>query len=156
MNKAITTIGVVGVLTYCLPVMPASATSTKCSYMHIQYSDTVQPYAEGLIYKYELSVSCVNGMLSINGKTKSNSIMKHIGYKDIKIEYSSNGNTWYEEKSLDDMLKSDSSSYNLSSYTVSVKGGYYYRITCNHYAKEKGLFGSSQTVANTSNSVWID
>lgn len=156
MNKVITAIGVTGVLIYCMPIMSVSATSTKCTYTPAKCSDTVQPYAAGLIYKYELSVSCVNGMLAISGKTKSSSIMKSIGYKDIKIEYSSNGSTWYEEKPIDDMLKSDSSSYNLSNYTVSVKGGYYYRVKLTHYAKESGLFGNSQSVKNTSNSIWVD
>lgn len=88
--------------------------------------------------------------------TVSNSSMKSIGYTDISIEYSSDNVNWDEEKPLDNLLKSDSSSYYLNNYSVSVKGGYYYRVSLNHYAEKGGLFGSSQSVSNTSNSVWID
>lgn len=86
----------------------------------------------------------------------SNNSMKSIGYKDISIEYSSDNVHWTEEKSIGDLLKSNSSSYYLNNYSVSVNGGYYYRVSLTHYAKESGLFGSSQSVPNTSESVWIE
>ncbi len=38
---------------------------------------------------------------------------------------------------------------------ASVTSGYYYRVTCSHYAKEKGLFGDSEKDDNTSNSVYV-
>lgn len=82
--------------------------------------------------------------------------MKSIGYKDISIEYSSDNVHWDEEKPNDDLLKSDSRSYYLNDYAVSVKGGYYYCVSLKHYAKESGWLGKSQSVENTSNSVWID
>ena len=82
--------------------------------------------------------------------------MKSIGFENIKIQHSSDKVNWSKEKDLDDLLKSENNSYYINDYSISVKGGYYYRVTCTHYAKESGLFGSSQSVNNTSNSVWID
>ncbi len=95
-------------------------------------------------------------MLAISGKTVSNDTMKSIGYKDIEIQRSSDGIKWSKEKNIDDLLKENTNTYTLNYHTISVDGGYYYRVTCTHYAKESGLFGNSQSVDNTSNSVWID
>ena len=103
-----------------------------------------------------LSIDSGDKKIYLTGKTQSNDSMKSIGFKNISIEYSSDGTNWREEKPIDDLLKSDSISYYLNSYSVSVKGGYYYRVKLNHYAKESGWFGSSQSVENTSNSIWIN
>ena len=153
MNKTILALGITGVLIYSIPVMSAKAftyeNATVCN-------SEIQLYTEGLIYQYFISASSSNNKLVINGYTRSNESMKSIGIKDIVIQYSSDNKNWSKEKSLNDMLSSDSVNYHLNDYSVSVKGGYYYRISCTHYAKEKGLFGSSQSVENTSNSIWID
>ena len=151
MNKILLSFGVMGVLAYCVPAMPTNAISISNN-----CNSTIQPYAAGLIYSYDLSVSSLNGMLAISGKTVSSDTMKSIGYKDIEIQRSSDGINWSKEKDLTDLLNSNTNKYTLNYYTVSVKGGYYYRVSCKHYAKESGLFGSSQSVSNTSNSVWID
>lgn len=151
MNKILLSFGVVGVLAYCVPAMPTNAISILNSGNSI-----VQPYTEGLICSYELTISKYNSKLCLNVKTSSNDIMKSIGITNIKVQYSSDGVNWATEKTLSDMLKSSASEYLLNNYSVSIKGGYYYRISCTHYAKEKGLFGSSQSVENTSKSVWID
>ncbi|MCM1298696.1 MAG: hypothetical protein NC203_07130 [Firmicutes bacterium] len=121
----------------------------------VQAADTARTV--GLIKRYELSVSASTsgGVLYISGQTSSNSTMKEIGFKNIVVEHSSNGTDWYEEKNVGDLLKSNSSNYSLSKYAVTVTGGYYYRVTCTHYAKESGLFGQSQSESNTSNSVWV-
>lgn len=153
MNKTVLALVVIGVLTYSVPTMPVKATSnTNTS----NVTTVSEERATGIISGYYVMVSSSNGNLYINGKTQAYSSMKSIGYKDISIEYSSDGVHWSEEKTIDDLLQSDSSSYYLNNYSVSVKGGYYYRVKLTHYAKEKGLFGSSQSVENTSNSVWID
>lgn len=153
MKKTFLALGLAGVLTYSVPTMPVQAVSNMSTQT---ISTENQTRAAGLINLYSISVSCSGSKLCINGITVSNNSMKSIGYKNISIEYSPDGVTWYTEKSIDDLLKSDSLSYYLNNYTVSVKGGYHYRISCDHYAKEKGWFGSSQSVENTSNSVWID
>lgn len=151
-RKAITALGVAGILAYCIPCVSANATSINSEQ---SYSDEVQPRTEGLIRRCELYISESNGDLCIKGSTISNSTMKTIGIKDIVVERSTDNANWSYYKSLDDMLESSSSSKYVNDYTTSVEGGYYYHITCNHYAKVS-TFGSSQTVGNTSNSVWID
>lgn len=149
MNKAFLALGVAGVLIYSVPTTPVKAINNS------GISTYSEPYAAGLISRYSLSVSSSNGNLCLNGYTRSNSKMKSIGFKNIVIQRSSDGVDWEKEKSLSDILKSDYEYY-LDDYSVNVQGGYYYRVTCTHYAKESGLFGSSQSVNNTSNSVWID
>lgn len=152
MNKKALVFGVVGVLLYSVPSMPVKAISNT-------YTQTVstenQIRTAGLISNISLSITSGNKKIYLNGKTLSNNSMKSIGYKDISIEYSSDNVNWSEEKPIDDLLKSDSSNYYLNNYSVSVKGGYYYRVKLKHYAKVS-TFGSSQTVENTSNSVWIN
>lgn len=151
MNKIFAALSAVGVLAYCFPTMSANAAAPKA----IQaFSNTIQPYTAGLIESYDISVSTSNKKLCLNGSTTANKQLKSIGFTNITIEYSSDNKNWHIEKDLDDLLKSGSSYY-LNSYSVSVKGGYYYRVKLTHYAKESGLFGSSQSVDNTSNSVWI-
>ena len=155
MIKRFFTLVVVGLLTYSVPTMPVKAVS-KTPVEIATTSDTEQTRAAGLICRYYLSVSASNKAIKLSGTTESTLKMKSIGYKDISIEYSSDKTNWYTEKEIDDLLKSDSISYPLDRYEITVKGGYYYRVTLNHYAKESGLFGTSQSVNNTSNSVWID
>ena len=153
MNKRVLVLGIVGILLYSVPPMPAKA----ISYTYTQAVSTEnQIRTAGLISSYYLNISKGDNCIYINGKTQGTDSMKSIGFKNISIEYSSDEVNWKEEKSLDNLLKSNSSSYYLNNYSVSVKGGYYYRVTLTHYAKESGLFGSSQSVENHSNSVWID
>ena len=158
MNKALVVLSTAGVLVNSTPVMTANAAvSTQVTAQAAPSEDQIM--AAGLISRCNISVasSSTKGILYINGTIVANSSMKSIGYKDIVVQYSTDGKTWYKEKSIDDLLKSNSISYYLSDYSVSVKGGYYYRVTCTHYAKESGFFGSSQSVDSTSNnSVWIN
>ncbi len=153
MNKAVLALGVVGVLTYSIPTMPTKAI---CDNGTSTYDDEIQPYTAGLISRYSVSVSNSNDNLCLNGYTSSDNLMKSIGFKNIKIERSTDGVNWSKEKSIDDIIASSAYNCYLNNTSISVTGGYYYRITCTHYAKESGLFGSSQSVDNTSNSVWID
>lgn len=151
MNKKALTLGVVGVLVYSIPVMPVKAASNTDT----SVSDSNQARTAGLICSCSVSISSGTGKLYITTETEAFGNMKTIGFKDISIEYSSDNVHWSEEKQLDDITKSGSSYY-LNNHSVSVKGGYYYRVSLTHYAKEDGWFGSSQSVPNTSNSVWID
>lgn len=94
--------------------------------------------------------------LFINAITKATEESQSIGIKNVTVERSSNGRDgWSPEKNLGDMLTSETNMYSLDDYSVSVNGGYFYRVTCTHYAKEKGLFGSSQSEYNVSNIIWI-
>ncbi len=155
MIKRFLALGVVGLLTYSVPTMSVKAIS-KTPTENTTISSNDQTRTSGLISRCYLSVSASNKAIKLSGVTESANKMKSIGYKDISIEYSSDKNNWHKEKDIDSLLKSDSLSYILNSYEISVKGGYYYRVTLTHYAKESGLFGSSQSVSNTSNSVWIN
>lgn len=156
MNKGFLTLSVAGTLLCSMPQMQVKAyekqnvTDTEQSVLTENQERTA-----GLIKSAYLSITSSSKSVCLTGSTKSNLKMKSIGYKDIIIEYSSDKTNWYTEKNIGDLLKSDCTSYNLNSYSVSVKGGYYYRVTCTHYAKESGLTGSSQSVGNTSNSVWV-
>lgn len=152
MKKIFLILSLAGIIMYSVPAMPVKAASNVVT---STVSIENQTRTTGLISSYGLSVSSNGKTLYVNGSTISYDSMKSIGYKDISVEYSSDGVRWSKEKNIDDLLKSDSTSYYLNNYAVSVNGGYYYRISCTHYAKEKGLFGSSQSVGNTSNSVWI-
>ena len=109
----------------------------------------------GLIILHNLSVQCINHELAINSKTAAYEEMKKIGLKNIVIQQSSNGSTWSDYATLDDMLI-NASEHELYNYTVDVTTGYHYRIICDHYAKEKGIFfPDEESISNTSNSVYI-
>ena len=111
----------------------------------------------GLITSRSLSVSNSSGQLCINGRTVASETMKSIGFTDIQIERSSNGTSgWTAVQYPDDVLASDASSCYFNNYKVSVVKGYYYRVTCTHYAKESGFwFPESESITATSNSVYI-
>lgn len=108
----------------------------------------------GLINLHSISVKCLNGKLAINAETTSTENMKQIGLKNIVIQYSSNNSNWIDYSTLDDMLV-EGNKHILSDYSVNVSTGYY-RVKCDHYAKEKGIwFPDDETISNTSNSVYI-
>ena len=148
MNKKALALSVASVLTYSVPTMPVKAASNT----HTSVSES---RTAGLISSCSLSISSGKKHIYITADIKAIESMKSIGYKNISIEYSSDKVNWKKEKSVDDLLKSGSSYY-LNNYSVSVNGGYYYRVSLTNYAKESGLFGSSQSVTKTSNSVWVD
>ncbi|MBQ7012894.1 MAG: hypothetical protein IJN11_03125 [Oscillospiraceae bacterium] len=96
--------------------------------------------ATGLITNHYVSVSNSGGQLCINGYTKASETMKSIGFTDIQIERSSNGTSgWTAVQYPDDVLASNTNTCSFNNYKVSVVKGYYYRVTCTHYAKESGL-----------------
>ena len=152
MKKAFLTLSVAGTLAFCVPTMPVKAISSE----YIQtYDSEAQPRAEGLIMQYGVGITAYNGQLRLTSSTIAYDTMKSIGFKDIEIERSSDIDNWTTEKTLDNMLLSSATEYRLTNYSVDVDGGYYYRVKCKHYAKESGLFGSSQSIDNTSNVVYI-
>ena len=109
---------------------------------------------EGLISDYSLLISKSGNMLYINADTYAFSIMKTIGFTNIVVEYSTNNNNWYTyDDDFSPQTTSNAYSYSLINFSVPVENGYYYRVTLNHYAKEAGWFGKSQSVPNVSNVV---
>lgn len=126
-------------------------------YITVSETNGVEPYAEWIITNHSLSCSAAKKAVKITAKTYCSDTMSKIGFKNIVIQKSSDNVHWSDSgEDVDDMLKSSASEYYLSDYSVSVSGGYYYRVKLTHYAKESGLFGGSQSVENTSNSVWVD
>lgn len=120
MKKTILILCIVGAVAFCSPKVSAAAISNSNTQASVSES---QERTAGLITRCNLSVVSSGKNLLINGKTIANASMQTIGYKNVVVEYSSNGTNWYEEKDLGDLLKSNSSSYYLNSYTVPVKGG---------------------------------
>jgi hypothetical protein len=117
--------------------------------------DTVV-YSAGLIERYSISLSSNGTALYLSGTTECSAIMKSVGFKNIVLQRSSNGTSWSDYKNIDDILNSSSSKCSISKKSLgTVPSGYYYRVTCKHYAKESGLFGSSESISNTSNSIKI-
>lgn len=152
MYKTISSILLAGLLTICVPM---NISTTKAAEPDTNVNEEIIDETSGLLFQYEISVYSGNKKVNINGITKSVNQMKSIGFKDLCIQRSSNGTSWTTEIDLGDLLESNSYGYYLNGYSVPVTGGYYYRVTCTHYAKESGWFGDSQSVDNTSNSVWI-
>ena len=82
--------------------------------------------------------------------------MAKIGFKFVKIDRSTDRVNWTYETTIGDKIAKDTDYHSLSKYGVDVQGGYYYRATMYHYAKEDKFFNpDEQSVFNTSNIVWV-
>ena len=134
-------------LTAALPTTAATGEGTEDAVI----------FSTGLIIDHDLSVSNSNGQLCINGYTRADNAMKSIGFTDILIERSNNGTSgWSTVFYPDDVLASNASSCYFNNYMQPVVKGYYYRVTCTHYAKESGIwFPKSESITATSNTVYI-
>lgn len=111
----------------------------------------------GLINYYSLSISASTRSISITAWTYGSDVMASIGFKNIEIQYSSNGTSgWLMEYSLADDLVTNETLHTKNSESHGVHGGYYYRVVLDHYAKETGFwFPGSESIPNTSNVVWV-
>lgn len=110
----------------------------------------------GLIQNYSLAVSNSSGKLCINGSTISEETMKTIGFTNIVVERSSSGTSgWTSAYTLNDVTNSNVKLHRFNNRLVTVTGGYYYRVSCNHYAKETGWLPRTESISNTSNAVYI-
>jgi hemerythrin superfamily protein len=83
--------------------------------------------------------------------------MAYVGFKGISIQRSTDGvSGWTVEKSLCDDLAQNTYIHQKVNESVSVTGGYYYRVVLDHYAKETGwFFPSQESITNYSNVVWV-
>lgn len=134
----------------------ASATENTSASVSASASENIQPYTEGLIYSHSIDCSAGNKTIYINADVNGSTRMSKIGFKDIKIERSSDKVNWTTEKNIGDNLAEDTDSHEIVNKAVSVQGGYYYRVTLINYAKEKTwLFPTSQSEEDTSGYVWI-
>ncbi len=112
--------------------------------------------AAGLISTYTLSCSAGTKKVYITASTRGTGQMAKIGFKFVKIDRSTDRVNWTYETTIGDKIATDTDYHSLSKYGVNVTGGYYYRVTMYHYAKEDKLFSpDEQSVFNTSNIVWV-
>lgn len=124
MNKTALALGVVGILTYSVPTMPVKGISDVNNQTESESPEDLMRTA-GLIKSYYARITSGTNIIYINASINTNSTMQTLGYTDITVEYSSDGSNWYQEKYVGNLLISDSSTYYLNNFAVTVKGGYY-------------------------------
>ena len=140
----------------CTACMLINSTSIICMAAEEpipKISEQIPEKTAGLITEKRLSISKQGSVLYIYGITKSDLTMKTIGFNSIVIEYSSDASNWYNYDTLSNIYNHDTSVCEINGLSQNVVNGYYYRVRLNHYAKEYGLFGNSQTEPNVSNVV---
>lgn len=115
----------------------------------------VTDYSTGLIQKHSLSISKSGNTIYMTGNTYCTNIMKSVGFKNVVLQRSTDGENWSPYSNVGDLLSSSTSKYSVSNKNLgTVPVGYKYRVICTHYAKETGLLGKSESISNTSNEVW--
>ena len=98
-------------------------------------ADTEETRTIGLIISYELYAYSNYSSLRFYAETNSDNTMKSIGIRNITIQRSSDNVNWTDYSYPSDMLNSDSKSFSTDT-GFPVVSGYYYRVVCEHYAKE--------------------
>ena len=145
-----------GLLITCMPVQNYTMATNEVSEIISPIESGEITYAVGLIERSTLSCEGDSKTVYINAAIYGTDTMAKIGFKNIKIQKSSDKNNWTTEKTVPDKISEDTMQKILSKYSVSVNGGYYYRIVLDNYAKEDTWwFPDEQTVEAISNSVWI-
>jgi len=141
----------------CISVpMQSNAAETEIGETDKVIAEEISPYAAGLISGYSLGCSAGTKTIKITARTVGYEEMSKIGFTNIKIQRSTNLVNWTTEKTISDKIAENATTHTLDKYAVSVEGGYYYRITLTHYAKEQTwFFPDEQSVTNTSSYVWI-
>ena len=135
--------------------MCITASADEINNDKINYDNAVV-YSVGLINDYSIVISVSGNTIYLLGNTTCFNAMKSIGFKNIVLQRSSNGTNWSDYLTIGDILNSSSKVCKISSKNLgTVPTGYYYRVKCTHYAKETGLFGKSESISNTSNSVKV-
>lgn len=154
MKKRILAIGTVSMLIFS-GVVPIRTVKAADDINHISDETNIDMSnrTEGLIYQYYAIASTSNGKLVINSKTESDSTMYKIGFYEISIERSTDNSHWSQESYKGNWYTYYSSSYTFINRSFDVDGGYYYRVSLRHYADNGS--GTTQSINNTSNSVWI-
>ena len=111
-------------------------------------------YSAGLISSYSVSISKNGNTIYMSGSTSCFSSMQSVGFKDVVLQRSTDGINWSNYSNVGDILSSSTYKCSVSNKNLgTVPVGYKYRVICTHYAKETGLFGKSESIANTSNIV---
>ena len=152
MKKKFLSLGTAFLMALAVGTQPLNVFASEKNVV-LQYEDSDIERATGLISKCSLSITAATKSISINAQTKSNSIMSSIGFINISVQRSSDGISWTEERSITDQLGHNTTSKSLSGYIKPVTGGYYYCVQLEHYADNGS--GTTQSVTNTSNIVWV-
>ena len=108
---------------------------------------------EKLIMYCYVSCSDTPGKLVISGKTQGTERLDEIGICDITILRSSDCKNWTSERRIENIMEEDSLLCVLDRFEVTVTGGFYYKVTCSHYAMRDSF---SQNIENTSSYVWVN
>lgn len=128
----------------------------------VNAADRSYSSATDLLAKGSAACKAEQGMVKITLKTFAVTEVSEIGFLDVNIEYTDDGNSWTVECGLGDMKNKPESSANTRSvidgYAVQVEGGHYYRVTCEHYVigyslTEKTM--AQQTAHDYSRAVWV-
>ena len=116
--------------------------------------------AIGLIEKCSLRCSSnEEGYLDLTAKTQVSGKMNEVGFKNIVVQFSSDGENWYDEYTYGDYTGTNTKYHNLNGLKLKVRGGYYYRISCVHYANGRAYGDDAvrtQTAVNASSAVWVE
>ncbi len=109
--------------------------------------------ASGLIGSYGLSLTTTaNSSLYLEGITNCSPEVVKSGFKNLTVQRrASSSDSWEDYYEYGNVYR-DSNVAGLST-TLAVESGYYYRVTCKHYAK-KNIF-SVETISNISEEVYV-
>lgn len=120
----------------------------------IESSDSID--AAGLIAGYTVSCTAGTKCVYIDAEVTGNELLAEIGFKNIKVQHSSDKIHWETEKTPPNQIVEDDYAHFLVDYKVTVDGGYYYRVVLDAYAKEDTWwFPTKQTAEGISNVVWV-
>lgn len=145
-----------GLMLVSMPIQMCANAAESNDADALSTENVVSVYTEGLIAKYALSCESGSKTVYINASVYGTDTMAKIGFKNIEIQRSSDNNNWTREKTVPNQIDENEVQKKLSGYSVSVKGGYYYRVVLDNYAKEDTWwFPETQTIEAVSNSVWV-
>lgn len=141
----------------CLSIpMQVNAAEEETAEVNAVSTEQVEPLAAELIVDWRLEFTNNSRTIYITAKTSATEQMSEIGFTDIKVQRSLDRTNWTTEVTVSDKIIEDAMSHSLTNYAVTVRGGYYYRVQLNHYAKEDTwLFPDEQSKTSTSSYVWI-
>lgn len=114
--------------------------------------------AIGLIEKCTLTCNVTgDGYINISAKTQVSSVMEEVGYKNVVVQRSDDGENWVDEVYIGDLVAQNTRYYSINNMRVKVRGGGEYRVVCDHYAK--GVpFGEKEVRSQiaTNSSSWTE
>ncbi|MBQ8960498.1 MAG: hypothetical protein IJ071_04680 [Ruminococcus sp.] len=147
---------------YILPVLVAgaliaAAPAVSEPYRAFSASDSGQVY--GLILKCSLGITRnASGELCITAKTQATGLMAEVGFTDIVLQRSEDGENWTEEKRFGGSSGKNVRYHTVDGLTAPAEAGYYYRAVCTHFVRSADIGGSGeqvQTAENSSRAMWI-